>query len=99
MRSMAVLAALIFAHGVLSSPIWVYAQQQSCHLVCDKVHRTAVYSGYDSRTMTEFFVCSADIASVGARAGFNMRPYYANRCVVGSGGVQVDSANYSCLCD
>jgi hypothetical protein len=46
----------------------------------------------------QFYVCRSNVSGQGARAGYNLKPNWANSCYVGFGGQEHAARAYSCLC-
>lgn len=98
-------AMVILAAGVVISAVtdahaveWVRATVASCENTCNAARRTPVSSGVYVNG-EKFYVCSANAHGEGFRAGFNLRPNWANTCTVGWGGREEGISSYYCLCN
>ncbi|PRQ05298.1 hypothetical protein ENSA5_02880 [Enhygromyxa salina] len=76
---------------------WVPATQPSCDNTCQAVSLSPVASGKYVNGF-DFYVCSGNAYGEGYRAGFNLRPAWANACIVGWGGKSIFVSPYRCLC-
>jgi hypothetical protein len=76
---------------------WINAGNQSCDFVCSRAGRPAARSGIYMNGFP-FFICAGNAAGQGFRAGYNLKPNWANACIVGWGGREVPVRPYRCLC-
>ncbi len=95
-----VAAGLMIASSSLSqAAFWAPANGAgSCENVCRNNNSTAIASG-TYKNGQKFYVCSANARNEGVRAGYNLKPNWANACVVGWGGKEIFVKNYSCGCN
>ncbi len=89
-----VISAVSNAHAVE----WVMATVPSCANTCTSAGRTPVSSGVYVNG-EKFYVCSANAYGEGFRTGYNLRPNWANACIVGWGGREEGISSYYCLCN
>ncbi|MFO1168513.1 MAG: hypothetical protein U1E19_10425 [Rhodoblastus sp.] len=77
---------------------WVGGNGRSCDAVCKQAGKQAVVAGYYKGGANPFYVCHADQAGEGWRAGYNLKPSWSNACMVPYGGKEVRASNYACAC-
>ena len=78
--------------------VWVDAYGRPCDVVCGSRGLKPVVSGIYVNG-EKFFVCAANARGEGYRAGYNLRPSWADKCVVGWGGREMSVRPYRCLCE
>lgn len=97
----AVLAGVLFAMLVVEAAEaeqWVDGAGRSCDDACRSVGDTA-YSTSTHPNGHPYFVCRTTPHGDGRRAGYNLRPNWANACIVGYDGKEYFSTSfYQCLC-
>jgi hypothetical protein len=85
------------ARGQDNEENWVEGKGMSCDAACAAVGAPPVISGIYTNGES-FFICAANHGGAGFRAGYNLRPSWADACIVGYGGQEVFSRPYFCLC-
>jgi hypothetical protein len=76
---------------------WVESTGQDCDVSCAKRGETQVVSGRHPK-LGDYFVCAADAAAEGLRAGYNLPAFETNKCIVGQGESEKAESVYYCLC-
>lgn len=96
-------AAIAVSFGASCVPAqaldWLKGDGRSCDAVCKKEGRQAVVSGYYKGGSDAFYVCHTDQGGGGWRPGYNLKPSWANVCMVGFGGKEVRASSYACACE
>jgi hypothetical protein len=90
-------AALSGVPGAHAGMQWVNATVPSCDNTCHAAGMQPVISGYYGNG-EPFYVCAGNANGEGLRAGYNLRPSWANACTVGWGGHEIPVNPYVCLC-
>lgn len=88
---------LCLAATAASAQVWVDGGGRSCDAACSAAGMASIASGASARGQL-FYMCAGDVQGEGYRGGFNLRPQWADSCVVGAGGREVRTSSYSCLC-
>jgi hypothetical protein len=92
-----VTAMLAGVSNAYASLRWVPASAPSCANTCLGAGMSPIASGtYTSGE--SLYVCAANAGNEGFRAGFNLKPSWANACIVAWGSGYVSAAAYVCLC-
>ena len=90
---------LIIMHvNLYGFTIWVDAYGKPCDVVCRSKGLKPVISGVYING-ENFYICSANAHGEGYRGGYNLRPSWADKCVVGWGGREISVRPYRCLCE
>jgi hypothetical protein len=80
---------------------WIPGRGQSCDAACNGAGLRAVNSGnYFTNgrdTGNAFYVCAGE--AEGRRPGYNLRPNWADTCMVPQAGSEVRTDRYACLCE
>lgn len=79
---------------------WQSSSRVQCATTCAQFGG-AVTSDYFADTRTRYHVCRTNVNSEGGRAGYNLEKYGpgSKKCVVGYGGKEFATYEYSCLCN
>jgi hypothetical protein len=79
---------------------WQSSSRVHCATTCAQFGG-AVTSDYFGDTRTNYHVCRTNVNSEGGRAGYNLEKYGpgSKKCVVGYGGKEFATYEYSCLCN
>ena len=94
----AVFLAFVSLSSEGHSMMWIAGNKRLCQSVCIQAKSVAVTSGVHKPTGRPFYVCRAEIENEGKRPGYNLDPYWADRCVSGHGGKERFLRSYDCLC-
>lgn len=89
--------ALCLAAAPAAAQVWVDGGGRSCDAACGASGMAPVVSGTNPNGQP-YYACAANARGEGYRAGYNLRPSWANSCTVGSGGQELSVPAYSCLC-
>jgi hypothetical protein len=80
---------------------WFQGNGKSCDQVCKAQGMSPIASGIHTpggkATQDQFFVCAAD--KNGWRGGYNLKPKWADVCMVGYGGKEIRATPYLCACE
>jgi hypothetical protein len=90
-------AAAVFSFMSDAQAQWVNAGNQSCDFVCRRVGRPTARSGLYVNGFP-FFICAGNAGNQGFRAGYNLKPNWADACIVGWGGREISVRPFKCLC-
>lgn len=92
-----VLAVGLFAATGAQAATWVEGNGQSCLQACQTSGMTPIATG-TYQNGQHMFICAANANNEGLRPGYNLKPHWANACVVGWGGKEIFVKPYKCMC-
>ena len=93
--------ALLLAGGVnRAAADWHNSSRVHCPTTCAQFGG-AVSTGYFADTRFSYYVCRTNVNDEGRRAGYNLENHGQgeHKCVVGYGGKEFSTFEYSCLCN
>lgn len=102
MKMSSVLKMLVVASATMVSSsafamTWVDGGGKSCFDACQAKGKLAIASG-TYQNGQHMFICAANANGEGERAGYNLKPNWANACWVGHGGQEKAVKPYKCMC-
>jgi len=95
---LAIFLVMVAFNNVFAFIVWVDAHGKPCDVVCKNKGLKPVIAGTYING-EKFYVCSGNAGGEGLRPGYNLRPGWADRCVVGWGGRELSVRPYKCLCE